>query len=343
MLSKINLRGNLIVFTVPFLLILSLFLLTKSSWFANYPKELSLGITLDLLVIIPFIYFLIIRKKEIPKITIVSLFVIGLLTASYILPESKQTLLSQVKTFFFPIVELGVLSFLFIKIRKTVKEFKKLKTNNLDFFDAINIACKESFPNKIATLLATEIAVIYYVFFLWKKRITKQNEFTNYKENGLISLLLALLLVVFIETFAIHKLAEKWSVIFAWVLTITSVYTGFQLFALVKSLVSRPFIVDVINKQIILRFGFFGKAIIPFKLVEKLVITFKDLPEDKSVVYFSPLGSLGGHNVIIHLNKEVEFESFYGFKKQATSLAIFVDKKNKFVEVVTDNLKINQK
>ena len=343
MLNKISFRNNLIVFTIPFLMILSMYLLTKSPWFANYPKEISIGITLDLIFTIPFIYFLIIRKKEIPKITIVSLFVFGLVIASYILPQNQQTLLLQVKTYIFPIVEFGILSFLFIKVRKTVKEFKKLETNNLDFFDAINIACKESFSKKIATLLATEIAVIYYVFFLWKKRITKQDEFTNYKENGLISLLLALLLVVFIETFAIHKFAEKWCVLFAWGLTITSIYSGFQLLALVKSLVNRPFVVDIINEQIILRFGFFGKAIIPFMLVEELLITFKDLPEDKSVVYFSPLGSLGGHNVIVHLKKEVDFESFYGFKKRAKSLAIFVDDKNRFVEFVESNLKASQK
>ncbi|MEE9408699.1 MAG: hypothetical protein V3V28_11565 [Polaribacter sp.] len=334
MLNKINLQSSLAVFGVPILMILSLFLLTKSTWFSNYPKELSIGITLDLLFTIPLTYFFIIRKKAVPKITIVSLFVIGLVVSSFILPESQQTLLAQIKTYFFPIVELGILIFLIIKIRKIVKEFKKQKITNLDFFDAVNIACKESFPNKIASLLATEIAVIYYGFFLWKRRTLKENEFTNYKESGLISILVGLLLVIFIETFAIHKFLESKSFIVAWLLTVTSIYTALQIIALIKSLTRRPFIVDSLNKQILLHFGFFGKAIIPFELIENLVVSAKDLPEDKSIVSFSPLGDLGGHNVIIHLNKEIEFESFYGFKKYAKSLAISVDDKNTFIELI---------
>ena len=338
MRKTLDFRSYLQVFGIPLLLIVSLWFLVNSSWFSKYPKELSLAITVDLLITIPFVFFLLIRKKNIPKITIVSCFVLGLIIASYILPENQQTFLSQVKTYFFPLVEIGILTFLFIKVRKTIKEFKKLNTTDLDFFDAIQMACKESFPKGIATLLATEIAVIYYGFFQWKKRVLKDNEFTNYKENGLISLLLAVLLVVFIETFAFHKLAEKWSITLAWVLTAISIYTAIQLFALIKSLSKRPFIVDENNQQLILRFGFFSKAIIPFKEIGKLEINSKDLPDDKSIVPFSPLGTLGGHNVVIYLKDEIEFLSLYHFKKKAKALAISVDEKSKFVAFVSKNI-----
>lgn len=334
MMNKINLRSNLIVFGVPLLLVLTLFLLTKSSWFINHPKELSIGIILDLLITIPLVYFFIIRKKEIPKITIVSLILVGLVIASYILPENHQTFLSEIRVYIFPIIELCVLVFLFIKIRSISKEFKKQKTTNLDFFDTIQNACKESFPNIIATLLTTEIAVIYYGFFLWKKRKLKENEFTNYKEGGLLSILVGLLLVIFIETYAIHKFLVDWSLTAAWVLTATSIYTTLQIFALIKSLTKRPFVVDVKNKKVVLRFGFFGKANIPFQIINEVVLSSKDLPEDKSIIYFSPLGSIGGHNVILYLKKEVNFEGFYGFKKQAKALAISVDQKNKFIDLL---------
>ncbi|MCH3884334.1 hypothetical protein [Tenacibaculum aquimarinum] len=336
MIKITTVKSNLIVFGIPLLMIFSMFLLTKSTWFSKYPKELSIGITLDLLFTIPLVYFFSIRKKEIPKITIISLFLIGLVTASFMLPENQQSLLSQIKTYFFPIVELGVLTFLFIKIRQITIEFKKLKTTNLNFFDTVKIACKESFPSKIATLLATEVAVIYYGFFLWKKRNLKENEFSNYKENGLVSVLLVLILIVFIETIAIHKLIEDWNVLLSWILTGTSIYTGLQIFALVKSLVRMPFKVDVETKEVLLQFGFFSKAIIPFNLIEGVEVSTKDLPEDKSIVSFSLLNDLGGHNVIIHLKDEVEFDSFYGFKKKAKSLAISVDKKNEFVGLISE-------
>ena len=118
MFKAANFRRNFFVFTIPVLLILSLFFITQSNWFSKYPTQLSVGITIDLLFLIPLVYFFLIRKKEIPKITVLSLFIVGLVTASYILPENHQLLLSQVKTYFFPVVELGILTFLFIKIRK---------------------------------------------------------------------------------------------------------------------------------------------------------------------------------------------------------------------------------
>lgn len=338
MFKAANFRRNFFVFTIPVLLILSLFFITQSNWFSKYPTQLSIGITIDLLFLIPLVYFFLIRKKEIPKITVLSLFIIGLVTASYILPENHQLLLSQVKTYFFPVVELGILTFLFIKIRKITIEFKKLKTGNQNFFDAVKIACKESFPAKIATLLATEIAVVYYGFFLWKKRNLKANEFSNYKESGIISILLVLILIVFIETIAIHKLIEDWSVLLSWILTGTSIYTGLQIFALVKSLVRMPFKVDVVTKEVLLYFGFFSKAIVPFNLIEKIEISSKDLPKDKSIMCFSPLNDLGGHNVIIHLKKELQFDSFYGFKKKAKSLAVSVDNKIEFVHLISKEI-----
>lgn len=113
MLDKINLRSSFIIFGVPLGLILSLFLFTKSALFYSFPKELSLGITIDLVCIIPFVYFLLIRKKEVPKITVVSLFFICVVSASCMLPESQQGLLSQIKTYISPIVEVAVLGFLF--------------------------------------------------------------------------------------------------------------------------------------------------------------------------------------------------------------------------------------
>lgn len=80
-------RDYFFVLGIPLLLISTLFLVINSSFFIEYPKELSIGITLDLLITIPFVYFLIIRKKEIPKITVITLFVIGIVIASIMIPE----------------------------------------------------------------------------------------------------------------------------------------------------------------------------------------------------------------------------------------------------------------
>lgn len=81
---------NIITFGVPLTLIVSMILLAKSTIFQLHPKELSIGITFDLILFIPAIYFLLIRQREIPKITIVPFFIAGIVIASFIIPKDFQ-------------------------------------------------------------------------------------------------------------------------------------------------------------------------------------------------------------------------------------------------------------
>ena len=312
--------------------------LVNSNWYIQSPTELSVGITLDLILTIPFVYFLLIRKKAIPKLTVVTVFVVGIVVATAVLPESQQSLLSQIKTYVFPIIELGVFSLLVSKAIKIIREFKKKDRVNLDFYNAIQLASKEVFPAKIASLLATEISVIYYGFVNWKKRTLKENEFSYHKNSTIVSVLLGFMLVILIETVAVHLLVEKWSVIAAWVLSILSVYTCLQLFALLRSLSKRPIQINKSREEVILRYGFFSEAVIPIEKIKNIELSEKELPEDKSILPFSPLGTLDGYNCILHLKEEAVFKSFYGFEKKYVSLAFFVDEKQQFKKQIEEQL-----
>ena len=82
--------------TMPFLIIASLILLLKSSFLSDNPQILANAITIDLLVIVPFIYFLIIRKRDIPKITVLTMFVLGMVLLNYFIPKEHQLVLNAV-------------------------------------------------------------------------------------------------------------------------------------------------------------------------------------------------------------------------------------------------------
>lgn len=61
-------------YIIPLLLFAIAFFITKSAVFLQYPKQLSVAVTLDLVLIIPFIYYVIIRKTSISKY--VSIFIV---------------------------------------------------------------------------------------------------------------------------------------------------------------------------------------------------------------------------------------------------------------------------
>ena len=323
---------------IPILLGLSLILLIKSSFFMEHPSALSTAVTIDFLITIPLVYFLIIRKRAIPKITVLTSFILGIIILSFLLPEEHQSLLSLVKTYFLPLLELGIFSFIVYKVRGLRKAYKNQQKTE-DFYTTLLVAANQIFPKKVASVLATEISVAYYGFLHWKKAKLNENEFSYHKKGTAISIVIGFLMVILIETFALHFLLMKWSTIAAWIMTGLSIYTALQFFALARSISKRPIKVDVGTGRLILRFGFFSEWSVPINSLREVELSAKDLPEDKSIVPFAPLGSLLEHNVILHFHEEQLFSGLYGLKRKATSLAIYVDEKGDFKRVLDEQLK----
>jgi hypothetical protein len=316
--------------TIPFLLLASLIWLTQSSFFSENTALLSNAITIDVLVVVPLLYFLIIRKREIPKITVVTLFILGLVLLSFFLPEEHRSLLEIVKTYVLPILELAVLSFLIYKVVQLSKAYRKEEKDSGDFYSILKEAALRVFPKKVAVLLVTEISMVYYGFIRWKSPKLKNNEFSYHKKNALTSILFGFTLVIIAETIGLHAWLVKWNVFVGWIISFLSAYTALQVFALAKSVMMRPTTIDETSNTIHLRYGFFTELSLPMDFIESVELHQKDLPEDKSVSYFSPLGGIGEHNIILHLKEELSFSGIYGIKRKAKSLAIFIDDKERF-------------
>lgn len=331
MIGKINFRSNIVVFGIPLLMFLSLIAITKSS---NLVSEISLFVLIDLLIIIPFVYFLLIRHKDISNKTIIVVALLGFFIAGFILPKENLRILNSIKIYVLPFIEVLVLFFVLIKSRRALKKVKESKNNSLDFYETVQIVCAKIVPQSIGNILAAEISVIYYSIFNWRKRKLNENEFSYHKESTANSVILGFLLVIIVEMFVTHSMMKMGNNKGTFVLTALSIYTFLQILALLKSLSRRPIFIDLKKEQVVLKFGILANATIPFKTIKEIEVSTKEFSEKSPIKYFSPLGNSAGHNVIIHLNKEIKFESFYGFKKKATSLAIFIDAKNEFVNLI---------
>ncbi|MFK7934317.1 MAG: hypothetical protein AB8G22_12465 [Saprospiraceae bacterium] len=332
-LKQLLLNSRLLIFGTPLLLILFCVGLVNSPYFAQYPQDLATGITLDLVVTLPIVWFLLIRKTDIPKITVASSFILGLVIASYILPAEQQTLLALIKKVAFPLVETGVLLFVFYTFRKTWKAFKTEKNVRPEFYTALTTATQQVLPGRVGILLATEIAVVYYGIIAWRKHLLAANEYHYHKKSGIILVLYVFIGLLAGETFAMHILVEKWSPTVAWVLTGLSVYSAFQIIALTRSMSRRPIIMDKENDTLYLRYGFFSEATIKISDIERVEMTARSLPADQGLVELTPLGMLDSHNLVLHLKSDDNtLNSLYGRKSTFRGIAIYVDEKQRFVE-----------
>ena len=177
-------QNRWLIFGIPLLLFALVALIPHTFFYQTQNQNLSLALSIDLLVTIPFVYFLLIRKQQnIPNYTVASVAVLCLIASAYIIPQQDQFFLEKVRTFIIPTIELSILTFIILKTRRVVKRFKTHR--NIDFYSAVLIACKESFPKHLAHVLATEIAVMYYAFSKKSKNATSANHFTYFKKNGI--------------------------------------------------------------------------------------------------------------------------------------------------------------
>ena len=344
MFKSIKFSKAFTLLAVPLLMYSTLVLLINSSLFSAHSSSLSSAITLDLLLTIPFVYFLLIRKTSIPKTTVVPLIMLGVITGTIILPLDHQHYLIFFKDWILPVLELTILAFVIYKLVKTIRLYKGHKISvSFDFFTALKATCYEILPKVFVIPVVTEIAVFYYGFIHWKKKKLKSNEFSYHKDSGSIGLFTTLIFLIAIETLAFHLVLARWNMTIAWIFSGISLYSGIQILGFTKSMLSRPHSID--NDRLYLRYGMMNETIIAMEDIVSIDLSTKELESNTHTRSLSALGSLEGHNVVIRLKKENTLVGLYGIERPFTTLGVHVDNKQDFKDeidrVLNQNLKSN--
>ncbi len=329
-MAAINLSKTHLFLILLIGLVASLFFIGNSTFFQANPGRFSTAILLDFLITVPILYYLIIRKTEIPKFTVISVFVLCLILCGFALPTDHQANYQTIRELLIPIIEVGVVGFLIFKARAIAKSMKKQPRVQGDFFDHVSQACAQVFPGRVGALLATEIGVIYYAFFANKKPATIPHEYSYYKKSGIQSTIGVLIFLIIIETFVAHLLLERWNVTVAWVLTGLGGYTILQMVAFLRSMNKRKTYIDTERELLVLNYGCFAKAEIPLADIQEIELTRKSLPEDGGIIPLSPLDMLDSHNLILHLNQIHTVHRLYGIKKEGNGIAIYIDERDIF-------------
>ena len=293
---------------------------------------LTLAISADLLLTVPLVYFLLIRKSKIPKTTVVPVMLLGLLVGYSFLPAEHQEYLDLFKTWGLPLIEILVVTYVMIHVRKAILSYKKLKNTTPDFYDTLKEVCRNMLPSKLAVAVATEIAVFYYGFVAWKKRKAGNDEFTYHKNSGSLSILGGILMIIGAETIAFHFLLAKWSSVAAWILTGLSLYTALQLFGFARALSKRPIVLE--PGMLHLRYGILNETALALNNIEKIEVSSRELGSGREVRKLSFLGELEAHNIIIYLKNENTLTGLYGISRKYKVLGLHLDAPHEFKEKV---------
>lgn len=332
MIKTITTQRIVIILSAPLLIFGIMMLIAQSVSFANNSSQLSLAITLDLLLTAPLVYYLLIRKTKIPRTTIIPVMITGMIVGTMILPTDNQYYFSLFKTWVLPIVEVAILAFVIYKVNKTIKRFKQKNKGSVDFMTALKNTCAEILPEKLVGFVATEIAVLYYGFVDWKKRKLNHNEFSYHKNGGSIALLGSIIFIIVIELLVAHILLAKLNVVVAWVLTCFSIYSCIQFWGFVRSMYKRP--IAIKNGQLLLKHGIMTEVVIDICDIESVEISTKSIEHIEHARKLSFLGEMDSHNIIIRLRTERTLFGLYGINRSFKTIAFYVDDKETFVKAL---------
>lgn len=329
------LKNGTVAFLLPAIVILSSIWITQLPLFAFSP-ELTMAITYDLTVLSPILYLIAIWKKKISKITVVPIFILGLVIANFLLPENQRSHYNIVVNYIFPIAELGVVSTILYTIYKIRKAFWQQELQNFDFLTILNQASFEILKNqKLASVISTEVSMFYYGLISWKTN-SRRNTYSAYKKNSVGIILGGIIFLIMVETIAVHVFLIRYYPTLTWILTIGSIYSGLQIFAHIKAIYQRPSFID--GHLIHLRNGLFGDVNTSIYNIKSITIQKRQLDQKEDFQQLAFLPGLESHNLMIEFKEPVTINKVYGIQKQTSKVVFYLDNYEMLISELNERL-----
>ena len=323
-------RNQIFIYGLPISIIAFCIFFALSSQIIKHP-ELAIGITYDLSIIAPLLYFLLIRKRDIPKWTVLPFSIIGMIIAHILLPDHLKYHLNLLTKYLIPTLELVITILFGYKIYSSVKIFRKNSTQHLDFYTLIKQTLFPIIkPTILAKIFTFELAIFYYAFVIWKKPASPGQKFTCYKESGITAVFISVIGLCAIEVLVIHLLLSRWNNTVAWIITASSIYVVLQLIAHLKALRYR--LTEITSTELILKYGLFGEMTIPLIQISKAEIENNNLDvADLEVQKLALIKDMESQNIAIYLKEPLLLEKAYGYMKKCDIVHFYIDEKDKFI------------
>lgn len=295
-----------------------------------HPDLLALGITLDLVVVVPcLVYFLLVRGRGWSPLVLIPSFLVSLAGAGRVLPADRQQALHVFEWLAAPI-ELFVIGLVVIKARQVARRMRtEGPADPGTLFERMREAAREVLgANLLSDALAFEIAICHCAFAGWRVRpVSSPATFTYHRRIGYGAIVAALLLVLVAETIGLHLLVQRWSTAAAWVLTVLSIYTAFWLVGLYQAVRLRPIRIE--EDRLLIRTGLRWRVEVPYEDVAALEILRPGtaLPKRKDLLRAVVLGDA---RYLLRLARPAVAEGPYGIRRRVEQIAFTVDEPQRF-------------
>jgi len=323
-------RTSLSIFCLfSFVVMVFGFWLSGSRHFYENPDILSLALTIDIVIVLPLLYYFTAKKLSLPLISVLPVFILTLVYAGFIIPDDHHYYLDIVKLLLAP-VEAGVIGYLIYKVRQVILQYRRQGTGGIDFVETLTGSIAKSIGiARIAGIFATEISIFYYGIFAWRAKpeaAPGSKQFTCYKERGYPAIASVIAFVIIAEAAILHLFIMRWSAVAALILDILSVYGLLFILADLNAMRKRP--IYIAGSEIDVRTGFRWRVKIPAETIENIELVKLPGKSGKNVL---DAAVIGGSNCVITLNRKLSAVGLYGIRRSIDTIALSIDDSHGFV------------
>ena len=305
------------------------FFIVRSTGYAQNTDLLSLAVTVDVVLLIPGVYFLLAIFLGWRKLTVIPVFVLSLVSAHLLLPSSGEGYLKVAELALAPI-EIAVLVFLTIKVRQIRKGYRDARSPSGEFQETLEGVLGQLIDQpQVVRILASELSFIHYGLFAWRKRplyTTTDEVFTYHEKSGLGLIIGVFMVLIAIETPVLHYFISMKFPTLAWVVTALGLYGVVFILADFNACRWRP--IRVADGNLFLVTGLRWRCTIPLSEIDRVEANTFEI-EDKEGLLNAAV--IGNQNLIIKLKNPHTATGIYGFKKNFDRAAVTVDEPAKLM------------
>jgi hypothetical protein len=198
--------------------------LVRSRMFAANPDVAAWGVTFDLTISVPLLYwFFVVRGGHAKPITIAPLFIAGTFLAALLLPSAQEQFVHHLQLFAVPAAEVLLLGALVRRVARLKREGSSSADPYVRIFTAARALVRDG---RVADVVASEFAMFYYALCCWRKEPDEVNgrAFTVHERSGWSTVLACIIVLVVAESIGMHLLLAMWSPVAAWLWTAMDVW-----------------------------------------------------------------------------------------------------------------------
>jgi hypothetical protein len=264
----------------------------RSQAFAQNPDVAAWGVTFDLTISLPLLYwFLVVRRGKATALTIVPVFLAGILLSSLLVPAAQQQFVRQLKWTVVPLLEVLVVVAL----------------------------VRHGRNSRAAEAVLSEVTMLRYALFGWRKKPEKGVTF--HERNGWGTIVVCILVLLAAEGVAMHLLLRRWSVLGAWVWTGMELWGALWLIGDYQGLRVHRSTID--ESTLCIRFGLRWRVDVPRDLIASVTpIQAEGEWKRKDVM---KIAVLEDPRWLVTLREPVVVRGMMGLRRTVNALALLPD------------------